>query len=62
VHVLDPDPAAVRVPQHAKDVPQPHPLLSGEAADMSIKKGAVVWISSSPDGNALHKAVTPGDL
>jgi len=37
-------------------------LLAGEAADMSIKKGAVVWIASNPDGNKLHKAITPGDL
>ncbi len=33
VHVLDADPAAVRVAQHAEDVAQLHPLLTGEAAD-----------------------------
>ena len=33
VHVLDADPAAVRVPQHAEHLAQLHPLLAGEPAD-----------------------------
>ena len=36
VHVLDADPAAVRVAQHAEDVAQLHQLLAGEAADREL--------------------------
>ena len=36
VQVLDADPAAVRVAQHAEDVAQLHQLLAGEAADREL--------------------------
>ena len=36
VHVLDADPAAVRVAQHAEDLAQLHPLPAGEAVDREL--------------------------
>ena len=55
VHVLDADPAAVRVAQHAEDVAQLHLLLAGEAAD---RERAV----EVPQGQAVLEHVEVGVL
>ena len=58
VHVLDADPAAVGVAQHAEDVAQLHLLLAGEAAD---REGAVQVPQGQPVLEHVQVGV-PADL